>query len=404
MKVFTLQRKFGGFCFGLFHLFSILVAIMFIQIQFAQAGELMIVGIDTKVELTNQGIVKRKPAGDAIAIFEIGKHPEKPLLVAELPLINSLFGPPTNLAITPDGSLALVANSVRWEQGDDGWESPPDNKIHVINLTADPPTVVGTVEAGQQPSGLSISRDGQWMAVANRKDLSLSIFSIQGQTVTLTDTVGIEGEAAAVAMTPDAKRVLVTKFSEHSVAVIENQHGKLSYDSAQDLPVGRWPYNVQVTPNGRVALVANNGNKGQPDGHMDTVSVVDLAANPPRVVDHVVVGDGPEGMAISPDGTLAVVPLLDGSAPLFEGKWFFKEKGSVAILSIDGTKVRKTGEVKVGRFPEGVGFSRDGRYVYVGDLLDDCVSILRVVGSKVEHTGKGISLSGHPGSLRTMLP
>ena len=72
--------------------------------------------------------------------------------------------------------------------------------------------------------------------------------------------------------------------------------------------------------------------------------------------DHFRVASGPEGMAISPDGTLAVVPLLDGSAPLFEGQWFFKATGSMAILSINGTKVRKTGEVEVGRFPEGVGW------------------------------------------------
>jgi len=76
----------------------------------------------------------------------------------------------------------------------------------------------------------------------------------------------------------------------------------------------------------------------------------------------------------------------------------------VAILSIDESTVRKLGEVEVGRFPEGVGFSRDGRHIYVGDLLDDTISILQVDGSTVTHTGKQISLPGHPGSLRTQLP
>jgi hypothetical protein len=37
---------------------------------------------------------------------------EAPRIVASLPLMNSIFGPPTNLAITPDERLALVANSM----------------------------------------------------------------------------------------------------------------------------------------------------------------------------------------------------------------------------------------------------------------------------------------------------
>ncbi|MEO1842833.1 MAG: hypothetical protein ABGZ37_01005 [Akkermansiaceae bacterium] len=57
------------------------------------------------------------------------------------------------------------------------------------------------------------------------------------------------------------------------------------------------------------------------------MSVIDLEADAPRAIDHITMGDGPEGLAISPDGKLAVVPLLQGSAPPFANKWFFHEKG-----------------------------------------------------------------------------
>jgi DNA-binding beta-propeller fold protein YncE len=69
------------------------------------------------------------------------------------------------------------------------------------------------------------------------------------------------------------------------------------------MPVGLWPYNIDVTPNGKIGISADNGNSGAPDGHVDTVSVIDLEQQPPRVVDRVVVGDAPEGFAISPKGT-----------------------------------------------------------------------------------------------------
>ena len=45
-------------------------------------------------------------------MIDIGTDPLAPRTVVSLPLTNSIFGPPTNLAITPDEGLALVANSV----------------------------------------------------------------------------------------------------------------------------------------------------------------------------------------------------------------------------------------------------------------------------------------------------
>jgi len=69
---------------------------------------------------------------------------------------------------------------------------------------------------------------------------------------------------------------------------------KVTYNK-WDMRVGLWPYNIGITPNGRIGISADNGNSGAPDGHVDTVSVIDLEATPVRVIDRVVVGDAPEG-------------------------------------------------------------------------------------------------------------
>jgi DNA-binding beta-propeller fold protein YncE len=132
---------------------------------------------------------------------------------------------------------------------------------------------------------------------------------------------------------------------------------------------------------------------------VDTVSVIDLEANPPRVIDHVVVGDGPEGFVISPTGKIAVALLLRGSNSA-KTAWFYNRNGSVVVLKIDGKKVTKVGEVEVGGLPEGAVFSPDGKYLYVGNFLDSNVSILRVDGTKVTDTGKRLQLPGHPASMR----
>jgi DNA-binding beta-propeller fold protein YncE len=368
------------------------------------AEDYLIIGVDRKVEFTSAGLVRRPPGHDLILLYEIGRDPLNPEPVVDLWLENSLFGPPTNLGITPDGGLAIVANSVMWERSGETWDPPPDQTLHVIDLKLNPPRKTASVTTGDQPSGLTISGDGRWVVVANRKGRSVSLFEVKDQSLIKRGEVDVAGEAAAVAMNADGSKILVTKFAEHAVGIVDREGGVLRYDATQDLAVGRWPYNVQVVPGGVIALVANNGNNGFPDGHVDTVSVVDLSVNPHRVIDHIVVGDGPEGLAVSPDGRLAVVTLLNGAAPMFEKDWFDHETSQMAVLSIDGKSVERIGVLDVGRFAEGVGFSRDGKYLYVGDLLDNQVSIWQVEGQKVTSTGKRIKLPGHVASLRTQLP
>ncbi len=364
----------------------------------AVSAQLMVIGNDEKVTWDDAGkLILMGPGKDTVSIVDIST-PESPRIVSNLPLTNSIFGPPVNLAITPDERLAIVANSVNHVPDGTGWKFVPDNKLYVIDLTTSPPSHIATVEVGKQPSGLDINRAGNLALVTNRADNSISVLSIQGKDVKLVDTVPMGEQVAAVAFTPDGKRALAVKFPGHKVALLEVNGQKVTY-TKYDMMVGLWPYNIGVTPNGKLAISANNGNSGAADGQVDTVSVIDLEATPPRVIDHVVVGDGPEGFVISPTGEIAVAILLRGSNAA-KTAWFYNRNGSVAVLGIDGKKVTKVGEVEVRGLPEGAVFSPDGKYLYVGNFLDSDVSILRVEGTKVTDTGKRLQLPGHPASMR----
>jgi len=362
-------------------------------------ADLMIIGNDEKIVFDAEGNrAVAAPGKDTISIVDISDR-EAPKIVVSIPLMNSIFGPPVNLAITPDERLAIVANSVDWVQDGTSWKPAPDNKLYVFNLKTSPPSHIGTVEIGKQPSGLAINRAGDLALVANRADKSISVLSIQGNEVKLIDTVAMGDEVASVAFTPDGKRALVTKFAAHKIALLAIEGQKVTY-AKQDMPVGLWPYNIDVTPNGKIGISADNGNSGAPDGHVDTVSIIDLEQQPPRVVDRVVVGDAPEGFAISPKGDVAVAVLL-GGASVLKTMWFnTKRNGSLAVLKIDGKKVTKVGEVEVGGLPEGVVFSPDGKYLYVGNYTDRDVSILKVDGTKITDTGKKLKLPGQPASMR----
>src|SRR5262249_18174888 len=200
-----------------------------------------------------------------------------------------------------------------------------------------------------------------------------------------------------VEFTPDGKRALATKFNAHKVLLLNVDGDKVTY-SKLDLPTGQWPYNVAVAPSGKIALTADNGGAGSSERSGATVSVVDLELDPIRIIDRVVVGDGPEGLAISPKGDVAAAIILAGSNN--KAAYFYRRNGYATILRIDGKKVTKVGEVELGGLPEGAAFTPDGKYLLVGNYLDQDLSILKVDGTTLTDTGKRFKLPGHPASIR----
>lgn len=83
------------------------------------AAQTMIIGIDEKVTWDAKGKQLFTPPGkDAVSVVDIS-NPEAPKIIANLPLMNSIFGPPVNLAVSPDGKLAVVANSMDWQKDGD---------------------------------------------------------------------------------------------------------------------------------------------------------------------------------------------------------------------------------------------------------------------------------------------
>jgi DNA-binding beta-propeller fold protein YncE len=364
-------------------------------------SQILIVGNDEKQGWDeNAKPILKEPGHDTLSVIDISK-PEAPRVAATIPLINSIVGPPTNLAIHPSGEIALVANSL--EPITQGWAHrlDPDNKVFLIDLKAIPPKVIGTITAGKQPSGMAISPKGDLALVANRADGTISVLSIRGKDVLVVDTVAVGAgtdSVSAVAITPDGKRALAVKAAANKVALMSIDGQKVSYDK-RDLPAGIFPYNIAVAPDGKLALTADTGNGGSSDGNADTVSVIDLEADPPRVIDHVTVGDSPEGLAISPKGDLAVTVEARGSN-MPKTSFFYHQGGAVTALKIDGKKVTRAGEISVGALPEAVAFSPDGGYLYVGNFIDGDLWVLKVDGTALTDTSQRFKLPGHPASMR----
>ena len=372
------------------------VAVLGCNALTAHSAPFMIVGDDEKVTVADGKTIILPPGKDSVLIVDVA-NPLDPKIVANLPLKNSVVGPPVNLAIDPTNSVAIIADSMNAVQAGDNWKQVPDDKIYVVDLKAKPPKLVSTIQGDKQPSGLSINPAGNLALVANRAAKSISILSIQGTDVKLIGNVDMGDEVSAVVFTPDGKHALAAKPSVNKVALLDVDGDKVT-DNKHDLLTGLYPYNIVIAPNGSIALTADNGNSGTSDGNVDTVSVIDLT-EPVHVIDHVTVPDSPEGLAFSPTGNIAVAVNATGSNHP-KSDWYYHPYGTVTVLKVDGKKVTRLNDIEVGALPEAVAFTPDGKYIYVGNYMDKDFSILRVDDTKVTDTGTHFKVPGQPGSAR----
>ena len=167
-----------------------------------------------------------------------------------------------------------------------------------------------------------------------------------------------------------------------------------------DMATGLNPLDVPITPDGKLAIVNNIG--GGQNGQVDTVGVIDLEASPPPVTNQVVVGDGPEGLAMSPTGGYAASLILNGTGGAPRTARHRHEKSYVALLKIDGKTVRKVAHADVG-LSEGIALSPNGQYLYIGNFVDGDIDILRLNADTLAKV-TSFALPGHPASMRGSTP
>src|ERR1041385_16641 len=192
-------------------------------------AQIVISGNENKIDLTSGAPRVIPPSGpDSISILDFAKFPPTVEHVMDVP--NSVVGPPSNIAITKDWKLALIANSLKVEPANPtNWV--PENFVHVLDLTVKPPRVIGQASTGRQPSGISITPNGRLALVANRADGTVSVLSIRGKEISPMQTVPVCLPAESlsdVAVSPDGKLALVSAQKGGFLAVLKIENGKVS--------------------------------------------------------------------------------------------------------------------------------------------------------------------------------
>jgi len=377
---------------------AVIVALGAVALVSPSHAQIAVSANDNKlVNVNGTNTVVKNPPPDTVAIIDLKASP--PRVVAEVQAPVSVVGPPLSVALTPDESLALVTASMKVDPADPTKQAP-DNRLSVIDLKASPPRVIATLEAGRGPRGVSINRQGTLALVSNREDGTVSVFTIQGKTVTPAGTVEVGGPKAGgghVAITPDGKMALVSRDLDHLISVLAIDGTKVEY-TKRDMTAGIRPVVLDIAPHGAWAVA---GSLGQTPGNNDTASLIDLRARPPRVVDTISIGQTVEGIKVSPDGSVIAAVAQDGSNRAKESP-FFNPGGKLVLLRVTGSSLTRVAEARTGHWPQGAAFSADGKTILVGNMIEKDYWAFQWDGTTLRDTGQRIKMNGGPAAIRTV--
>jgi DNA-binding beta-propeller fold protein YncE len=340
----------------------------------------------------------KNPPPDSVSIIDVAQDPPK--IIASVNAPTSVVGTPTSIWIAPDESYAIVTAATHIEpQNPD--RIVPDDRVSVIDLKASPPRVVQQVNSGEGANEVSISPDGTLALVANRTEGTLSVFTVRDKRLDPAGKLDLgnpKSLPSSVAFLPDGKTALLTRYGDNRVDVLHIEGTNLTVDE-RPLTSGVSPYTLDINRDGTLAAVSN---MGRGNGDIDTVSLIDLTQQPFRTVETVSVGHSPEGLKFSPDGKLLAVANIEGSTKPASSP-FYRDYGSLVLFAVEGQSLRRLAEGPIGRWSQGIAFSKDGRLILVCSMADHGLDLFRWEDGKLSADGK-LDLGAAPAAIRTSWP
>ena len=264
---------------------------------------------------------------------------------------------PHELAISPDGRTAYVANFGRFGvfAAGDTMHTKPGNSVTVLDLVGR--RVKTTYDFGTHTGqhGVATSKDGSrvWLTSETPNAL-LETDAANGKLLNVWPTN--QQRTHLVVPSPDEKRFYITNTVSGSLTVIDRATGE-----TKSIPIGAGAEGITVSPDGKEVWVAwRNDSK---------ISVVSTATD--AVVEVFSAGgEGPQRVQFTPNGSQV---------------WSSNVRSNT--LTVFDAKTRKlVGAVAVGAGPAGIVFSPDGKRGYFALSGAGQIAVIDVAARKVERT------------------
>jgi DNA-binding beta-propeller fold protein YncE len=334
---------------------------------------------------------------DSLVVIDASRSP--PVIKATLEgLEHTVQGPPQAVAVTPDGKLAIVGAPTRYDY--EAKKELFDSFLQVVDIEVSPPVLIGKVDVGGHPNGLTINRDGT-LLLAAAHDGTVKVLTIAGKDVKLVDQVKVgEKRLSGISFTHDGKAAIVSLRDENGAAVLAVD-GTTVKLTKEKLATGVNPYAIDISSDGKWAVIGNTGVGGRIVDDADVVTLVDVSKRPFRSVQQISVPSSPEGVAISPDGRWIAVSSMAGSNLLANDPGRNK-RGKVALFRIQNGWATKVNEVPGGEAAQGIVFSRDGKQILLQMDVERALGVYAIRNGKLVDTGMRIPLAAGPVSIRSM--
>jgi DNA-binding beta-propeller fold protein YncE len=147
---------------------------------------------------------------------------------------------------------------------------------------------------------------------------------------------------------------------------------------------------IALSANDTKGALENGRIRVLPEAAPDTLSVIDLSADPPALhaeipVPASVVGP-PDSVALTPDERLALVTANQVPDPAGPGRT--TAGNTMAVVDLAASPPRLLATLPTGAGPAGVSVNREGTLALVANRSEGMVSLYRIRGQEVTPTGK----------------
>ena len=172
-----------------------------------------------------------------------------------------------------------------------------------------------------------------------------------------------------------AQKVYVANEEENTISVLD----AASFEKVGKIPVGQGPHNVQISPDGKLAWVTNEGDPRKQSDAQASMNGMKMSMS-----DHKAMNDRGEVWAIDTATQTVVAKVEVGRHPAHvvltpDGRFAYVTNGgdnTVSVIDVAGRQVVAT--VPVGTFPHGIRISPDGKQGYVANLKGGTVSVIDI--------------------------
>jgi len=335
---------------------------------------------------------------DSVSVIDLAAYPPKVIGQVQVPA--AMIGPPEAVAVSRDDSFAIVTAAQKINPADA--MHPTDNdQVSVIDLSRPAsPRVLQTVAAGAVGvSGVAMNRAQNLVLVAAKMDHAIVVFRLSGKKLTPAGKVDLGAQALPtdVIFAPDGR---------HAYAVVQgvNKLMELSVDgvkvalSGWDVAPGRSPYGASVTPDGNWLINTNVGGALDSTDRTGTLSMVDLKGH--RLALSMPVGRVPEHVTMSPDGKYIAVVLANGAANVKSDPKWDQVTGILKIFAVGAGTLTEVAHADSCHWAQGATFSTDGKLVLQQCAAEREILVYRFDGKTlVQDKAATMTFESRPGAI-----